>query len=144
MWIERARRAIPLHDRARMGKRSLAPIAGILYLIACATPALATVNHPLFGEPQDKLLFGVHCLVAGWLVEPAWLANPLLLVAVLLLRRHRDLAMVVALGAVALGCFTLAQMAGDLRYPHVGFFLWIASMLLVMIEAMQRRDPSQR
>ena len=115
-------------------RRSLLRVALVLYGFALVTPAL------VFGD--DRLLWGFHCLVWGWIVEPCWLANPLLLAAAVTLSfRWRKIAAVPALAALGLGISTFFVMGDELRYPHVGCVAWLASMLLVLIESLRAPPP---
>lgn len=120
---------------------TLETIALIVFAASLVMPALVVEDKPLFGgDTHAKILFGIHCLIYGWLVLPGWLANPLLLTAAILhkFRRHR-LAIVFASLAVvsaAIGPLMMRQFA-DMRllYPHVGYVAWCASIVAVLAAA---------
>lgn len=120
-------------------------IAGGTYVFALATPALVFLHgSSIEAKP------GWECLMLGWMGmlvgQFAWLANvPLFIAALLTLVRKHTAAAVLASLAVGLAQLTwtlyLAPLPGDeggvttlvFQYPHVGFFLWIASMMSLFV-----------
>lgn len=108
------------------------------YVLSLMTPAIAIMDAPLFSGPAtEKLLFGWDCLLLGWVTVP-WLANPLLLVAAIVLAlEQRILARVFAVAALLAALGTLVLAEPDLLYPHVGYFAWLASMVMVLIATFQ-------
>jgi hypothetical protein len=110
------------------------------YLGSLVVPAVVVLDTPLLGgHPYDRTVSGMECVVFGWLATPAWLANPLFLVAVTLeaCRFHR-VALGLACGALVVGAGGVAVFAAtDARFIHlhVGFAIWIGSMLALLASA---------
>ena len=132
-------------ERGRVVHMSLA-VSGGLYLAALASPAL--VWHPGFLGGAKS---GAVCLALGWTtvgrLVPAWLANPVLALAVLCLTLERaTAALTLALVALGLGLttFRLYQVDPDFAHPHIGCYLWLASMLAVAVGAAARVARSER
>jgi hypothetical protein len=63
-----------------------------------------------------------------------WYANVLLWIAALgLVCRWPNVATVSSLAAITLALTTFAFLGNGLRAAHVGYFLWLASMVLVFV-----------
>ena len=137
------------------GRLFVVGVAAAFYVVALATPALVFLRAPAV-ETQT----GLSCLLLGGLVvfagQPAWLANPVLLVVVALVLARRYVAAALVAGvALALQLSTLliydAPLPGDeagstqlvLKHLGVGFFAWIASTLALALGALvlRARDP---
>ncbi len=125
-----------------------------LFAVSLALPALAVTSKPLLGGARTaEELPGVVCLAMGWLYLPGWLANPLLLAAAILhgLRRHRVaiVLLVLALISALAAPIFLASLRGgmyELRHPLVGYYLWVASILVMLVSATRSalRDIDRR
>lgn len=140
LWLAR-------HPRART-IFAVPPV--ILFILACATPAISFSQH---GETGFWLGWGM--LPFGWLGlfgggEPhpqiGWYANPILLVAwVMLLLGKWKGSIVLGLLALAIGLtsFSLRSMDIGIDFPSVlsdiklgiGAYLWLASMLAIVLGA---------
>lgn len=127
-------------------RRRLLGIAVGLYMLSLFVPALAVHSKPLFGSGgHDEALLGMQCLAIGFFVWPGWIANPLVIVAWILIacadRRAgffataRWLALLAIVSAVIAPFFLMSTKLTQLRYPHVGYFLWLASIVLTALEA---------
>jgi hypothetical protein len=116
-----------------------------LYVISLILPSIVMVVTPLFGgREHEQILFGFHCLAFGWILFPAWLANPFLLGAAIAygLKRHWIAAWLTGI-AIVLGLMTFLFLGSDLRYPHVGFFVWIASMVVFFVASVRRQRDTE-
>lgn len=118
-------------------------LAGTLFLLSLGLPALAVIEKPLlWGEPKEKLVPGITCLLMGWILLPGWVANPLLLAAALLHGfRHHAVAvwlLVFALISAVIAPFLLAHDSTmTLRYPHAGYYAWLTSIVLLLASAIR-------
>jgi hypothetical protein len=126
--------------RARRSTR-LELASALLYALSWCLPALVIVSRPLFGGGgHDERVDGLTCLLYGWVVPFGWMANPLYWVAAL---GHafgrRELAFVCAWAAFAVGLISPVFLGEDLRYPHVGYAVWVASLSCLAIAATRRR-----
>jgi hypothetical protein len=112
-----------------------------LFALGCCMPAVDKARITDAGALQDSplegpfLLVGLYDLIWGWLsCHPAWLANPVLAVAVVLMwfgwRWCATAAGVLAagLGLTTCNLFKLAEL-----YP--GYYVWEASQLVFAIGA---------
>ena len=125
-----------------------------LFAVSLAVPALAVMGKPLFGGARTpEVLPGAVCLAMGWLYLPGWLANPLLLAAAIFhgLRRHRVaivLLVLALISALAAPIFlaSLHDSMYELRHPLVGYYLWVASILVMLVGATRSalRDVDRR
>jgi hypothetical protein len=128
-----------------------------LYVLACATPAVATYDTV---NREYGLIFGAQLLISGYMgvffYNYGWFANLFLAGAglALLMRKDRT-ALVLGLLAILVGLDTLSWYAKpmlavsranqvetgelQLRYPSIGFFLWMASMLVFVIAGLVLR-----
>ena len=154
-------RAAPAPALERFRRRAaLSSLA--LYVLACATPAVATYDTV---NREYDVLFGAELLLIGVLgifaFNYGWFANFFLAGAgfALLLRKDRT-ALVLGVLAVLMGLDTLYWyekpmlatskanyvQTGELRlrYPSIGFFLWMASMLVLVgaVLVLRRRSGS--
>jgi hypothetical protein len=129
-------------------------IVGLLYLVACMSPAVELAKAPPdpnrahdFGEIDltpdiagEHL--GIGALLLGW-VPPwtlAWLANPLLLAAwVLLMTRNPRLSLCTGVLAALAGLTTwnLFTLFDGYRVQSllVGYYLWQASLTAIALGA---------
>lgn len=138
-----------------MGRR-LASIAGALYVLSLVVPALAIEQKPLlWGNSHDEVMFGMHCLLLGIFVVPAWLANPLMFVAWIFYAVARDRRDRYVVAAWLAGCATVSALIAPaivanismlkLLYPHVGYYLWVASTVCFAVgAALRAQDLSKR
>ena len=118
----------------------------LLYAVACAAPAVSFVR--IGGGPEGW--YGIEALLLGWqgafLNQFGWFANPLLLLAYLLiLFRQFVIGSVMALAAVAVAASSVTILhqqipgdEGDVTHLEVtgfgiGFRLWIASLLAAAV-----------
>src|SRR5262249_17954624 len=117
-----------------------------LHLIACATPAIDFLKN---GEDPQRW-YGAEVLAWGWLGgsigQFGWFANPLLLLAyVLVLLREFMAASVFAVLALLFAAHSLVifhqQFPGyegevsrlDAKGFGIGFYFWVASLLVAVI-----------
>ena len=121
-----------------------------LFVVACTQPALDLRGVPATGVATPPGVFaprawtGLDLLLGGWAglaaAEPAWLANPLLILAWLALglRRWR-VALALAVGALALAASALTRetitvLAAQETTPflveqvRLGAYFWLASV----------------
>jgi hypothetical protein len=128
----------------RAWHRGLVVLAVGLYLGSLALPALVVVERPLIdlGKETTELrtLWGFSCLVMGVIVVPGWLANPLFLAAAVTtgLRRYSAgawLAVFAVVSAIAGPIILLEIDMMQLQYPHVGYYVWLASIVTIAIAA---------
>ncbi len=123
----------------------------LMYLIACATPALE------FNDPDDAIYYGFRIVIVGWLGaligQFGWFANLFLLVGIFLLLFRRWIATFVStvLGlAIALQTLMLfsqpvpADEAGirhvELQHIKIGFYFWLASLLCLGVGVLILRN----
>jgi hypothetical protein len=129
------------------GRLTVLAITGLLYLIACATPALE------FDDTQQSIFYGFHILIIGWLAaliaQFAWFANLILLVSIFLLLFRQWIATFIGsllAFILALQTFMLfsQKIPADgaatrhllLQNMKIGFYFWLASMLCIGIGAL--------
>jgi len=124
------------------------------YLVACATPALHLAGREnTLGEltPMSGfagLFSGFFALFGG---QFAWLANPLgLLALILLLRRHDNASLLASLAALLMAqhtwVFVGTVISGDeggvkkylVSSLGLGFYLWLVSFLLLAVASLVR------
>ena len=116
----------------------------LCYLLACATPALV-MRH---SNGRIENWPGIQVLAFGWmgllLGQAAWLANPVLLLGVILLVCRRWIAacitvlVALGLGATTVWLFSCEIPADEGGVSHFqlaqlgfGFYAWLASMVVV-------------
>lgn len=115
-------------------------------MVSLLVPALAVYTKPLFGSGgREELMLGIQCLAIGFFLLPGWVANPLIFIAwlVLALARGRAghfavarwLGVLATISAVSAPFLLVSPGLIQLRYPHVGYFLWLASIVLTVVEA---------
>jgi hypothetical protein len=116
-----------------------------LFVGSLVMPAIVVEEQPLFGGTwSTRSLWGIHCLALGFFVLPAWLANPFLLVAVVLhALRVRHAAIAVSVLAV-LSSLIAPWLLRDLEHMrlqdvHVGYVCWVASMFAMLALAIRGR-----
>jgi hypothetical protein len=131
---------------ARPGHR-LAIASSLLFAVSLCLPAFAITNKPLFGGgAHDELVLGMHCLVYGWIVIPGWIANPLVLVAAILHAYRKDRVafplVCLAIASAVVAPFFLGALV-EVRYPHVGYFAWFASIVCLAV-ATRRADQMKK
>lgn len=131
--------------------RRFTEIGAGLYVLALVLPALV-FDGPLFGGDRPQTVVGLQCLLAGVIVFPAWIANPLLLVSWFgtTIAAHR-----MWVHKMAVGCATFATIAAvaapmvlksmDIRFghAHVGYVAWLLSCLFTAIGAYGRLLDAQ-
>jgi hypothetical protein len=114
------------------------------YLISMMLPALAVMERPVLGGgaiPHE--LPGLDCLIFGVEYWPGWVANPLLVVAALCyLAKRYEVTLGLLVFALASAVFAPFMLLHDrnyaLRYPDIGYFLWVASIIALAIAAIVR------
>jgi hypothetical protein len=131
-------------------------ICASLFIVACATPGLYLTST---NAPPDHWL-GVHILVIGWTAffvgQFAWLANCLLLAAVVLfILRRWMLTIVILLLALPVAGQTLMLFGQDLPADEagvnrmqvtavgIGFYFWIASLVVPIFGALWLRQRAR-
>ncbi len=121
-----------------------AAIAAALYTISLVLPAIVFSMRPiLWGARHDELMFGFQCLLLGWGTVP-WYANVALGIAGLALTyRKAGVAIVFSVTAIALALTTFLYLGPDLRAPHVGYFAWLASMIVALVASCADRLRSR-
>ncbi|REG34217.1 hypothetical protein ATI61_103110 [Archangium gephyra] len=152
--------AAPAPSLERFRRRAALASLG-LYVLACATPAVATYDTV---NREYNLLFGAELLLIGCLgvfaFNYGWFANLFLAGSgfALLMRKDRT-ALVLGVLAILVGLDTLYWYekpmlatsranqveTGELqlRYPSIGFFLWMASMFVLVIAVLVLRQRSR-
>jgi hypothetical protein len=110
----------------------------LIYVAACASPAIRDANGTLAG---------VNCLFYGLLqISPPWLANPALLLGWLcLFPRQYMVSIVFGIIALGLGSMTKEVMGEDELL--VGFYLWRSTSVALIVAAVifrLRADPPLR
>lgn len=105
-----------------------------VYVAACLLPAFWGQGG--FFEAGETL-YGVDLLLFGWLtlftLDPTWLANlGLLLALVCMWRRRYQWALGVSIAALGLACLSIRHIGRGLE-PRVGFYLWIGSMVVLAL-----------
>lgn len=123
-------------------------IAFALYIISLMIPAIIAIQKPLlWGSPHDEVMVGFQCLVLGWLTSP-WYANlALWIAAIALASRRLGVAAVFSGIAIVLALTLFAYL--DLpdtyvRAPQVGYFVWLASMVVVFVGSSVRLHVERR
>lgn len=123
----------------------------LAFFLSLALPALEF--HPSRRDDADYVWSGGQALILGWQAvfvrNFAWFANPAYFVSVLLLFRRRwraaaavgSLALLLALHALALVGRQLPADEGGVNVTalirlHAGFYVWLASMLAVIVGAL--------
>jgi len=132
-----------LHFQATMRPRfNWGLLALSLYLLSLFTPCV--IVQKLFGGGHETA-DGLACLILGWCTIP-WYANVMLLSAVIAnALRKNEVAIVFAAFAIVAACTLLGYNARDIE-PHVGYWIWIASMLAAMVASitgMHDRDERE-
>jgi len=109
-------------------------IAAALYTVSLVIPAIIVIDRPLLGgTPHNASILGFQCLIVGWLTIP-WYANVMLWIAAIgLACRCRGVAIASSLVAVGLALSTLAYLGSDIHALHVGYFAWLASMVVMLV-----------
>ena len=133
-------------DVARPGHR-FAVASLVLFGVSLCLPAFAVTNKPLFGGGgHDQNMWGFQCLIYGWIVIPGWVANPLVLAAAILHAYRKDRVAFplacVAVGSAVSAPFLLTSFV-EVRFPHVGYVAWLASMVCFAI-ATRRADQMKK
>ena len=138
-------------------ERSFALASFVAYCAALALPAL--VFHTTIREVPSDVWTGVTAALVGWegmlVLNFAWLANLAYFVSLrlLLLRRWRAAAAIASIGFL-LALQTLSLVGRELPADeggvnhmtlvrlHVGFYAWLASLLIVTLGAHASRRRS--
>ena len=102
-----------------------------LYLASCALPAFGDPIHPRHG---------IDCLLSiPWvLVIPAWWANPLFLVGCCLLAGRQPRAARFCGGLAVMLAASFPLSLHDPDNVHVGYFVWLASLALLVVASSGR------
>lgn len=137
--------------------RSVLVCAAILFLLACALPALEFRRN----ETGQDIWWGGQILAFGWLGlfigQVAWFANPVMIVAALLLFfQRRRICVLCAAVALCLSFDTYSLFAGSipadeggvgrlfLTRVREGTYLWQASIGVLAMGALVARAPAVR
>jgi hypothetical protein len=109
-------------------------LALALYMLSLVTPCV--IGHKLFGGGMESVP-GMACLFLGWFMIP-WYANPLLLLAAIAnaFRAH-EVAFIFCVTALIAGLTLFGYDPRDLQ-PHVGYFIWLASIVAMGISSIVR------
>lgn len=105
----------------------------MLYALSLVLPAIVVIEQPLlWGAPHKETLFGWQCLALGWLTVP-WYANILLgFAAIGLAYRSHHVAAGFSFAAIVLALTARLYVGSEIRTLHVGYFVWLASMVAVL------------
>jgi hypothetical protein len=122
----------------------------VVFLGSLLMPALVVDSKPLLGggEWREKTFWGIHCLAFGFFVLPGWLANPFLLVGVVLhaLRAKTAAIFVMTLAVISalIAPFMLSEVDTTMRLVRVqvGYVAWVASMFLMLVVTIRGRVDS--
>jgi len=108
----------------------------------------ASLFLPIFFTSTEDI-YGFWVLVTGWMglvfIQLAWYANPLNLLALLLANDRPRIALLISLLAIALAScsFVFYEIPTGINYEKVfirefglGFYLWYASHILIVIGLM--------
>jgi hypothetical protein len=118
-------------SQMKMSRVPWAKISTGLYALSLVLPA-AVIDVGIF-QSRRETVFGVQCLVQGFIVILPWLANPLLAIAALLLAARRpEFAVLVA--TCALGIASTMFFFDDMSL-RVGAYVWLASIACLFIAA---------
>ncbi|MCY1033831.1 hypothetical protein OV207_20430 [Corallococcus sp. BB11-1] len=126
----------------------------VLFLIACAAPAMRVITVGSISRSNERDLAGYELLLTGWLgvfgLNIGWYANPLSAIALFLLMLGADRgALVVGSIAAVVGMSSLswyvhplpADEGGvqftELLYPSIGFICWMLSLVLIPLVALE-------
>lgn len=126
----------------------------LLFVLACATPCLE-MSHK-----SDPVWYGLRILVLGWMGilvgQFAWLANPLWVVGLCLLAFRKwsaaaivsGLSLLFALNTLALFVMPLPADEASVNKTslvqfRIGFYFWLASLVLLFAKAFMMRAPSR-
>ena len=109
-------------------------IAYGVFTLSLVLPA-AMMPKPLFGGGgRLQAVFGWQCLLIGWLAMPTWIANPLFAAGgIFLAYQRRRTARVLATLAVVAALVSFLYLGEDVRYFHVGYYVWVASMIAMLV-----------
>jgi uncharacterized membrane protein len=101
-------------------------LSATLYGFALTQPAFMSGEHEYSGW---------DCLTSGMFEIAAWFANPVLLIAwIVLLLRHWSGALIAAGALAAAISFTgLTPSRGELGELRAGYWLWMASIFVALI-----------
>ncbi len=111
-------------------------ISALLYCVSLLLPALVIYRLDLVHgrSSQTEIILGVHCLALGFIAVP-WYANLIHgFAAVAHALGSRALALGFSLVAIGLALSTFLYLGRDLKYPHVGYFAWLGSMVALLLE----------
>ncbi|MEP6865802.1 MAG: hypothetical protein ABJE66_34600 [Deltaproteobacteria bacterium] len=105
-----------------------------LYSLSLVTPCVIT--QKLFGGGTETEP-GIACLLLGWFTIP-WYANPFLLFAAIAnaFRAH-EVAFIFSVTAL-IAALTLFGYSTHEVEPHVGYFIWLASIVAIGISSIVR------
>ncbi|NBC43407.1 hypothetical protein HRD49_02160 [Corallococcus exiguus] len=145
------------HAQSQQKTRLLAcGASALLFVLACATPAMTVFNA---NKRDEEQMWGLALLLMGWLgvftMQFGWFANPLLCVAFVMLLVGADRkALWVGGAASILGLTSLTwyinpipadESGGDryleLLYPSIGFIFWLGSLLVIPLTAHHLSQP---
>ncbi|HEV7555002.1 MAG TPA: hypothetical protein VGO00_06105, partial [Kofleriaceae bacterium] len=128
--------------RRRSRARDLAIASALLFTASLFVPAIRLANIP-FRESTPETYSGIQCLVYGWMVIFGWIANPFLLIAVILFAARVPRAALVfgclAACAAATAPFAFVVWQIDLLRLDVGYWLWLASIVAFSLAAWDAR-----
>ena len=109
-------------------------LALALYMLSLVTPCVITAK--LFGGGTETEA-GIACLLLGMFTIP-WYANPLLLFAVIAnaLRAH-EVAIIFSVTALIAALTLFGYNPRDVQ-PHIGYAIWLASIVATGIASIVR------
>ena len=122
-------------------------IALSLFVVSLVVPALDVETPQLFTKSlHTETMYGFQCLALGYLVLPAWLANPLWAIGMVLhaARRKKPAIsmLLLALIAAVSSPLVLTSMEGyRLVDLHIGYFAWLASIATTLAIGIRGERP---
>ena len=112
-----------------------------LYMLSLVVPAVIT--RKLFGGGMETDP-GMACLLLGWCTIP-WYANPFLLFAVIANAMRANEVAIIFSATALVAAFTLFGYNPRELQPHVGYFLWLASIVATLVASVTRmHDRNER
>ena len=135
--------------------RSVYIFAFVLFVFSLLEPAVSTIEYPHYGFNHSALhelagwqflLFGPFGIFAG--PQLGWYANPLMLLSASPLKRSlkvtfATLAILLAVSSVTLTSIPVLDVAYTVRFPRLGFYLWLACPVLVLLAAFLRPESGK-
>ncbi len=132
-WMQQIR--VPLSSGAI--RLSVVILSIVIYLVSLFLPAFVVRFPDIAGDP-----LGWECLLFGWgnlfELQPAWLANPLLFIALFLIAKRRTDVSVILLAVAIVAAFFSLRVDEVLRPARMrtveamgtGFYVWLTSLIV--------------